>query len=76
MIKTKVKRQIKTLLLYHLSFFRDMMKFKDIDQTVVSNSCKLERLQLEATRIITGLFYTTNPDYYGITHFVSLIHKK
>ena len=24
----------------------------------------------------TGLFYTTNPDYYGITHFLSLIHKK
>jgi len=23
-----------------------------------------------------GLFYTTNPDYYGITHFLSLIHKK
>jgi hypothetical protein len=23
-----------------------------------------------------GLFYTTNPDYYRITHFLSLIHKK
>ena len=40
-----------------------MMKFKDIDQTVVSNSCKLERLQLEATRIITRLPIFTNTEY-------------
>jgi hypothetical protein len=40
-----------------------MMKFKDIDQTVVSNSCKLERLQLEAARIITGLQIFTNTEY-------------
>ena len=31
--------------------------------TVVSNSCKLERLQLEAARIITGLPIFTNTEY-------------
>jgi hypothetical protein len=34
LIQTKVKRQIKTLLLYHLSFLHAMMKFKDIDKKV------------------------------------------
>jgi hypothetical protein len=32
LIKTKVKHQIKTLLLYHLSFLHALMKFKDIDK--------------------------------------------
>jgi len=38
LIKTNVKRQIKTLLLYHLSFFHAMMKFKDIDNIQVAIS--------------------------------------
>jgi hypothetical protein len=33
-----MKRQIKTLLLYHLSFFHDMMKFKDINKIKVAIS--------------------------------------
>jgi hypothetical protein len=36
--KTKVKRQIKTLLLYHFSFLHALMKFKDIDQIKVAIS--------------------------------------
>ena len=36
LIKTKVKRQIKTLLLYHLSFLD--MKFKNIDKNKVTIS--------------------------------------
>jgi hypothetical protein len=32
LIKAKVKRQIKAILFYHLSFFHVLMKFKDIDK--------------------------------------------
>jgi hypothetical protein len=39
LIKTKEKRQIKTLLLYHLSFLH--MKFKDIDKIKVAISVTL-----------------------------------
>jgi hypothetical protein len=37
-LKLKVKRQIKTLLLYHLSFLHALMKFKDIDNFKVAIS--------------------------------------
>ena len=33
------------------------------DNCGVSNSCKLERIQLEAARIITGLPFFTNGEY-------------
>ena len=36
LIKTKVKHQIKTLLLYHLSFLHT--KFKDIDKVAISET--------------------------------------
>jgi hypothetical protein len=36
------------------------------DNCGVSNSCKLERLQLEESRIITGLPIFTNTDYLYI----------
>jgi hypothetical protein len=38
LIKTKVKRQIKTLLLYHLLFLHALMMFKDIDKIKVAIS--------------------------------------
>jgi hypothetical protein len=38
LIKTKVKCQIKTLLLYHLSFLHALMKFKDIDKIKIAIS--------------------------------------
>jgi hypothetical protein len=37
-LKLKVKRKIKTLLLYHLSFLHALMKFKDIDKIKVAIS--------------------------------------
>ena len=38
LIKIKVKHQIKTILLYHLSFLHALMKFKDIDKIKVAIS--------------------------------------
>ena len=38
LIKTKVKRQIETLLLYHLSFLHALIMFKDIDKIKVAIS--------------------------------------
>ena len=51
MIKTKVKCQIKTLLLYHLSFLHALMKFKDIDKIKVAISETLQWMEISVFEI-------------------------
>jgi hypothetical protein len=49
LIKTKVKRQIKTLLFYHLSFLHALLKFKD-EFFFYINKAKLKVFYLNSQR--------------------------
>jgi hypothetical protein len=61
----KYKLNRKNLEKLYLIYIRPIFEYacEVWDNCGVSNSCKLERLQLEAARIITGLPIFTNTEY-------------
>ena len=63
--KLKYKLNRKNLEKLYLIYIRPIFEYacEVWDNCGVSNSCKLERLQLEAARIITGLPIFTNTEY-------------
>jgi hypothetical protein len=63
--KLKYKLNRKNLEKLYLIYIRPIFEYacEVWDNCGVTNSCKLERLQLEAARIITGLPIFTNTEY-------------